>query len=562
MHRDDFVGSDKSFPLWQGYLKSYYEHYATTDNVEIEFVHTAQELKERRFDIVALSSSTFDSGLVTEFAGEIKALHNPVIILGGHHITTLPHTLNTAFNYGVMGEGEQTFLELINALLEGPPSTSKLRQIQGLVFHDCGDVVINAPRGEINPLDKVPIPQRSGKYPPNSLITSRGCHYRCTFCSGARYWSKVRYFSAGHVVEELKQIVSAWQNRDDSEDVNQVVFYDDLAVANRERLKEIVNQVEAFNINDKLRFLMTSRSEIVDAELAGLMKRMNVFVTQLGLESGTDRILKELKGKSASVSKNQNALNVLHKAGLPASGCFIIGYFDETREEIKATLDFILRNVEEGKLMSAQIATLTPIPGTPVWDKALERNLVSEDMDWNRLRHIAMNLNFYGYDSFDQLFETRAQRRTLFLNEYISENELKDIMSKFFAKYDILVRNNTEERQKNRNTALFHEAQKLFASSEGNKSVVIYGAGEFTQNLVKSIPEEYLGAIIGIVDRNPSKWGTFIHGIKTYSPNDILSLSPTTIIIGSMAFTAQIEKAVKSLFQGQSYLPSILKFKL
>lgn len=372
-HRNDLAGSNSSFPLWQGYLKSYFEKYSPTDKAEIEFVHTVQELKNNIFDIVALSSTTVDYSIVTELADELKSLYKPVIILGGYHISTLPRALSASFDYGIMGEGEQTFLEIINVLIDGNPSKSKLEQIPGLVFHGDGGIVINSPRGEIKPLDIIPFPERSNKFPIDSLITSRGCHYRCAFCANARTWNKARYFSASHVVEELQLIASAYKSNSGSADVKSISFLDDLAVANRERLKEIVSLIETSGMNEKLTFVMNSRAEIVDVELTDLMKRMNVNTTILGLESGSDRVLKELKVKSASVAQNQKALDVLHKAGIQAASGFIIGYFDETKKEIEATLDFILRNVEEGKLAGASLATLTPIPGTTIWQKAIEK---------------------------------------------------------------------------------------------------------------------------------------------------------------------------------------------
>lgn len=563
-YRDGLKGSNKSFPLWQGYLKSYFEHYSPTDRVEIEFVHSAEELNDTTYDIVALSSTTVDSGIVTELAYELKSLYNPTIILGGYHVSTLPHTMNSVFDYGVMGEGEQTFLEIVNALLDGKPSKQKLSQINGLIYHDNGDIVINPPRREIHPLDKVPIPERSLRYPPDCFTTSRGCQYRCAFCGNARTWNKVRYFSAGRVIEELQQIAHAFRSRDDRLYMNNITFLDDLAVADRERLKEIVSKIEITGINNEQSFTMYSRAEIVDIELVELMKRMNVISTTLGLESGTDRILKLLKSKSASVSQNQKALDILHNTGITVSSGFIIGYFDETREEIKATLDFILRNIEQGKLGAVQISVLVPIPGTTIWNKALERKLVSEDMDWNRMRHMSLNLNVYEYiDSIEDIFAARLQNRSVFLNENLSENELKDLILDFHSKYDPIIRRNAEDKVKKIENDIFNDMKRTFCSDEFRKHerVVIYGASVFTQKLIRAIPYECKGSIVGIVDRDPLKQGTFLGGKEVLAPEEILSLSPQAIIIGSLTSAYQIEKRIKEIYAGQNDLPSIIKIK-
>lgn len=175
-----------------------------------------------------------------------------------------------------------------------------------------------------------------------------------------------------------------------------------------------------------------------------------------------------------------------------------------------------------------------------------------------------MRINLYEHiDTFEQLFDARSQNSTVFLNENISENELKDIMFEFFSKFDPLLKKKNDEKQDNRNKEILPEVQKTFCSGDFNKRdrIVIYGAGVFTQNLIKLVPGDCIEAIVGIVDQDPLKRGTLLNDIKVYSPDELLSLSPQTVIIGSLAFTKQIEKNIKILYSGQKHLPSIIKFQ-
>jgi len=101
----------------------------------------------------------------------------------------------------------------------------------------------------------------------------------------------------------------------------------------------------------------------------------------MGLESGCPATLDYLKGARISIDDHINAIRILRNHGLEARGSFIIGSPKESREDFLQTLRF----VGENRLSSAMLLVLTPFPGTPVWDYAKARGLVSDDMDWEAL---------------------------------------------------------------------------------------------------------------------------------------------------------------------------------
>jgi len=140
---------------------------------------------------------------------------------------------------------------------------------------------------------------------------------------------------------------------------------------------------------------------------------MGVFSVGMGLESGSEKTLKYLKGGSVTVKDNINAIRVLKKYGIAAAASFVIGSPQETKEEIFETYEFIKNN----PLDLADAYLLIPLPGTPLWEYAKNRGLVSDDdnMDWDLL-----NVNF-----------SQNHEKTIILSETLNREELWKIYKKF-----------------------------------------------------------------------------------------------------------------------------------
>lgn len=131
----------------------------------------------------------------------------------------------------------------------------------------------------------------------------------------------------------------------------------------------------------KIKFTCSCRANLVNENVAKLLKKMGVVSVGLGLESGSERVLKYLKGDSTSVEQNRNAVNVFRKYGIAVNASFVIGSPDETKAEMMETYNFIKNN----PLDLVDIYVLMPFPGTPVWDYAEQKGLVSDNMDWSSL---------------------------------------------------------------------------------------------------------------------------------------------------------------------------------
>jgi anaerobic magnesium-protoporphyrin IX monomethyl ester cyclase len=396
-------------PLAFGYLKGYLDKNLKTP-VSMTLLDTPEELDE--FDIVAISSTSQDYAQAIQIARSMKQKNrNTIMVLGGHHITYLPETLTEDFDIGVRGEGEQTFLDLINYFQENGfvLIPEKLKKIPGVIFRENGNLLATEKRPLLD-LDALPHPDRKSggsQY----IFTSRGCPFKCSFCSSSAFWEKTRFFSANYVVEEIEQLLQQFPG------MKQVPIWDDLFIADKKRLMKIIDLVEAKGINKEVNFSFSVRANLVDDEMCIALKRLNVVGVAFGAESGSDRILK-LMNKGAAVQQNQKALDLLQTYGIPVMCSFIVGWPTETEEEVRKTFEFILQNIAAGKLSNSNaVNILMPIPGTVLWDTAVHDGLIDLDhFDWRRLSTFA-SYKDSKLKSFDEWVAQRRKNNSLYLNE-------------------------------------------------------------------------------------------------------------------------------------------------
>jgi len=401
--------------LGLGYLASYLR--TQVGDVEVLMVDRdlGTALEEFQPDLVGISTVSQNYDRAKRMA-QLCREGGSLVVVGGAHISALPETLSPYMNLGVIGEGEATMAQIVQVLREhGPrPSPSYWAEVPGLVFRNAqGELHRTSMRSLIDPLDRIPFPARD-LLPHNSsyyhMISSRGCPYKCVFCSSTRFWGRVRFHTPEYVVREIQALL-------DDYDPRYITFFDDLFIASRKRLRHIVALIRDRDIHKRVSFELTVRANLIDSESVELLRQMNVFNVIMGLESGNDRVLRSLKG-NVRLEQNQRAVELLNDAGISVSATFVIGAPDETREEILQTLDFIRRT----SLSEARTYLLTPLPGTPIWDYARDRGLVSSDMDWSRLDLtenpsdkvvISETLTVEELDNLYSLFDRERMRRQL-----------------------------------------------------------------------------------------------------------------------------------------------------
>lgn len=375
-------------PLCLCYLASYLRKYGFNDTIIVDEPNPLKRIKKENPDIVGLSSMTHAFPEAKKLAGEIKQQFDIPIIIGGHHISLLPqHFRDSPFDLAVIGEGEQTLLELINAL----ESNRKLDNVRGVIFRKGKKVIMTPPRPLIENLDSIPYPAldlidikkyltltsmtaNPGVYMP--IVSSRGCPYKCVYCSTTAFWKRARLRSADCVVDEVKYLVKKYK-------VDQISIWDDLFVTSKQRVKDIVNRLKQEGL-DYLEFCLPARANLMDAELCDLLKQMNTKQIGFGFESGSPKILNYLKCGNVTVEQNKNAIRLCKKNHIKVHGYFVVGSPDETDEDLQKTYD-LAQQCDQ-----IQVFQLMPLPATVVWEQAKAKGIVSEDtgFDLTKLRMI------------------------------------------------------------------------------------------------------------------------------------------------------------------------------
>lgn len=371
--------------LGLGYLVSFARSHGFFDDV-FKIVNAGsvvpEDVKDFAPDIVGLSSVSQNFSVCEDLAFNCKQEFGediPVVV-GGVHVSALPQSLSMDMDIGIIGEGEATFVELLKTFDSHGWNYEALKHVNGIAFWDYYDgceLYVSPPRDLINPLDCIPFPSRDllpeafGKY---YMFTSRGCPYNCRFCSSSVFWGcRARFHSAEYVLSEIEYLVYVLGAKE-------ICFYDDLFVVDAPRLFKIRDLIVERGI--KCKFSCSVRSNLVSPPIVKALDEMGVRKVSMGLESGDVDNLAYLKGCSVTVEDNFRAVKLLRDAKFGVGASFVVGVPNETYDSLRSTIDFI----EKSGVKVGETYTLVPYPATKVWDEALERGLVSDEMDWNRLK--------------------------------------------------------------------------------------------------------------------------------------------------------------------------------
>jgi radical SAM superfamily enzyme YgiQ (UPF0313 family) len=371
---NDQARSTERPKLGLGYISSYLKKYCNDIEISVSFLgdDTIGNIRSIRPDIIGLTATTETFNNVIRLGKEIKESFNLPIVLGGAHITILPKRLPQWIDAGVIGEGEQTVLEIVESYRKDGVLFNE--NIKGIIYWDGQHLCQTEMRELIAPLDNIPFPDWDmlglSEKGPGHILTSRGCTYKCVFCASSAIWKKIRFFSPEYVVKEIKTIVERFGRRE-------ILIYDDLFTANRKRISRISELICREGLDKVVRFECLSNVNHFSPETASDLKKMNVHRISFGMESGSPAMLEYLKKGTVTTEKIRNAVKAGIDNGLEVLGSFMIGAPGETEEDLMMTYNFIrdLRLTEIG----ANVAT--PFPGTELWDYAVANGYIKDEWD-------------------------------------------------------------------------------------------------------------------------------------------------------------------------------------
>jgi len=342
-------------------------------------------------DLVGISAMTRHYRAACAIAGRLKSATGMPVIVGGSHISTLPDSLTQDFSFGVIGEGEYTLVELCRNLGESKDTPNTCAGIAGIVYREKGAVVHTPARDYEKNIDAIPLPDfalldrryfgkkwilwnnRFGRA--MKIITARGCPYRCIFCASQKIWGGARLHSAERICREIETLVVGWG-------IDHIYIDDDLFIVNKERLGRVAYLLEKSGLGGRVTFFCTARTNLIDDEMCRLLRRIGVRVLTFGFESGSDRVLRYLKGENITVAQHLEAIRLCTAYGFKVWGSVMLGNPTETVEDMGKTIAFMDAAIKNG-CHRIGVFVATPLPGTAFWEIARQRGKVSESMDFD-----------------------------------------------------------------------------------------------------------------------------------------------------------------------------------
>lgn len=398
------------------------------DNLKDVSKHVWRETKltiaEYRPTVVGISAKTQNFRSACLIAKLVKEIDNQIIVIvGGPHPSMVgAEVLNCSdIDICVRGEGEKTIVELLDAI----ENRESFDNIQGIIYRKDGQIIENAPREFIKDLDSLIFPHKYApellkdynQYPITafkSVFAIRGCPYNCYFCGSRKIWGRrIRFRSVENVMEEIK----ALQRRG----LKAIHFDDDTFGVNKQYIQDLCNAI--IKHCPGLKWSCESHVNLVDEATIHLMKKSGCYSMQIGIESGSNEILKKIR-KSFTIEKAISACKIIKKHRIKLEAFFMIGFPWETEDTLNDTILAMERTCCDVVIYSI----FTPYPGTEAFELCKENGLIDDNYDISLYSHQSP-ANCFCINITLEKFRTLVSKIEEMVDKKNSLNRIKSIVS-------------------------------------------------------------------------------------------------------------------------------------
>jgi len=389
-------------------------------------------LKKEKPKIVGITSmySVFYRDVI-EIAATIKKFDSRIkVVVGGNHPSSYYQYIlkDKDIDFAVIGEGEQTFLELCQAILR---KRKNFRRISGIALRKNGKVVRNKLRELITDLDEIPFPARDLidfdnylikpedspyplRYPSTNMITSRGCPGKCLYCTVRAVWGRTwRGRSPENVLAEIELLKNEYGVKD-------IAIMDDSASVNKKRWQKICEEIARRKIDIKWTVPNGISHWFLDKPMVKKMWRAGCYRITFGIESGNP-LIRRFLGKPYPLKQAKELIRYANQLGMWTICTFIIGSPNERLAEIRDTIEFAKKSGTDFSFFYHMM----PMPTAEIYDYFKKENLVNFDyffenpsVDWEDFNQINYALNETGVD-----------------NKYFKKEELQKIKKKAWQEF-------------------------------------------------------------------------------------------------------------------------------
>ncbi len=357
--------------------------------------HLTRYLNDHHFDVVGVGvvGGYYQYRKLLKISSAINASsQRPYYVIGGHGPSPEPEYFlrKTKADAIVIGEGEETILELLEAL----GNSAALAKVRGIAWRDGENITINERRFLIADIDLLPFPaydlfpieyyrlMREPYTNPSDfllpLLSGRGCIFKCNFCY--RMDEGFRPRSAEAIIDEIKYLQAKYR-------ITYIEFADELFMSSVHRTLHLC---EAFlRENLKFKWFCSGRLNFAKPEVLKIMKRAGCVFINYGIESMDDQILKNMN-KALTVDMIVNGIEATLNAGISPGFNIIFGNLGENIETLQKGVDFLLKYDDGAQLRT--IRPVTPYPGTALYYHAIEKGLLKDCEDFYENKHLNSDL--------------------------------------------------------------------------------------------------------------------------------------------------------------------------
>lgn len=382
-------------------------------------------------DYVGLTFPSSTILRVVEILRHLKALHPRVVrFAGGYHPTSEPEaTLRVIpeLDFIVLDQAEHAFAHL----------GDDWRSLETVCYLDGAGQFIENPRRTILDIDDIPYVDRalfhptyfaphegvmSGVYGRTvTIMSSRGCPYRCKFCSNELLQKDVTFHSVDYVIGEIEHI------RRQVKRIDYLYFLDVMFLTNWRRTEALCKALIETKVLGDIKWGAVVAANVTTLARAKLMREAGCFYLSFGMESNSENSLK-LMAKVARPKHNERAADICRELGLVFNSAFLFGIPGETEADLEATLDFVRRH----GAFATGVNRMKPLPGSPYYYEFVEKGLIQRTIpDWHRISSIHHDSGYFNdrvppevYRRYEDEFERIVADRRLAMNVQLNLEKL------------------------------------------------------------------------------------------------------------------------------------------
>ncbi len=333
------------------------------------YKEAATMLASKGCDVYGFSTTCGDYLYAVHIAAALRKIKPDVcIVFGGPHASIVSRQTLEVFpevDIIVRGEAEETICELFDVLKAG----IDLGQVDGITYRSSNGTIVETPTRQLPDVEQLPLAayeryaflfEGSSDFIP--IDVGRGCPFACTFCSTNDFFGRqFRIKSKERIVREIRYLHDAY-------DVNSFLFPHDIFTMHRQKVVEVCGALK--DLEFPIRWNCSTRIDCADRELLELMADAGCIGVHFGVETGSEAMQKIIK-KRLKIDRAQEVVDTALEVGIRPKNSFVVGFPEETLEDVQATLRLFLNTLHAGRCTN-HLGILAPLPGTPLFNQHID----------------------------------------------------------------------------------------------------------------------------------------------------------------------------------------------